>query len=441
MTAAVRDEMESSMVRDSTGAFLSEEGAFRARLREAKDTRAVCSALTTFARRLGFERIVVLLDERERGVLTVETTDGYPSTDAFARVRLRMQDERVAQLAEVASAAPVPIDVGRFPTLGTFEFSRAVAFDLRDASGWVGLLLAGHTASGEPWPETAPATMLPLLPDAIAFLRQRILSRVVQEDRAMLLAQKAEIEMLVRELRKRNDEMLDDLEQAREFQAQMLSKPPRVPGFGMQMAYRPLDAVSGDLMDIAFDGAKIRVFLSDTTGHGLRAGLATMLLKAEYESVKRRPTPGDVLRELNARIVGTYRSSALTMTAVCFDIDVTTGHVVYASAAHPSLVVVHEGVGRELPTGGTLIGLVPELEVHEGEATVEAGGGIYAYTDGITEAPAPSNELFGEERLIAAIIDGHPEGNAVTLLEKAAITFTEGGGFADDATAVGIKRD
>jgi len=421
---------------------VSEDAKFRARIREATDPRAVSLELAALVGELGFQRCVVLLDEREKGTFTVEAATGYPAEQTFSNLRLKRKDEAVGQLAEATAASPYAIhEVASSPTLATFGLVRALTFGLRDTTGSVGILLAGHAEGGTPWPDAAPGALLQQLPDVIASLRHRILARVVVEDRAILLAQKAEIEMLVRELRKRNDEMLDDLEQAREFQAQMLSKPPHVPGVSIQLAYRPHDAVSGDLIDVAYDGTKVRVFLSDTTGHGLRAGLATMLLKAEYESVKRGESPAAVLRELNSRIVETYRSGALTMTAICFDLVLSTGAVVYATAAHPPPVIVHDGKAQELVTGGTLIGLVAELDLKEGEASVGPGDGIYVYTDGISEAASPTNELFGEERLIAALLEGHPEGTAVRLLEKAAVSFTRPGGFSDDATIVGVRRD
>lgn len=426
----------------------SEDARFRARVRESADPRGICRELAGFTRDLGFERAVVLLDEREKGTFTVEATQGYAEdTDGtqnarFAVMRLRRKEEAVAQIVEAALTAPCSThEATTSPTLQSFDLARALVFGLRDSSGLVGLVIAGQSAGGSAWPDGASHTLSQLLPDVLASLRHRILARVVIEDRGMLLAQKAEIEMLVRELRKRNDEMLDDLEQAREFQAQMLSKPPHVPGIAIQLAYRPHDAVSGDLIDVAYDGTKVRVFLSDTTGHGLRAGLATMLLKAEYESVKRGESPAAVLRQLNSRIVETYRSGALTMTAICFDLVLATGAIVYASAAHPPPVIVHEGKAHELTTGGTLIGLVTDLDLMEGEASVGPGGGIYVYTDGISEAASPSNELFGEERLLAALLEGHPGGNAVRLLEKAAVSFTRPGGFSDDATIVGVKRE
>lgn len=418
------------------------DGAFRARLRETPDTRAACTELTGLAAELGFERSVVLIDDRDRGVFKMLTPRGYPDPERFDNVRLKRTEESIAKLEEGTLAAPMVIcDQTTTPMLATFGLVRAVAFGLRDSAGIFGFLVAGQADDGTPWPDTAPQGINQQLPDVIATLRHRILAQVVVEDRATLLAQKAEIEMLALELRRRNDEMLDDLEQAREFQAQMLGRPPRVEGLSVQLAYRPLDAVSGDLVDVFYEGTRLRVFVSDTTGHGLRAGLATMLLKAEYEGVKRSGDPATVLRELNSRIVGTYRSSALTMTALCFDLDLSTGEVIYASAAHPCAVVIRKGGAQELPTGGTLLGLVPELDLKEGQSRVAPGEGIYAYTDGITEATSPTNELFGEERLIAALLEGHGQSTAVRILEKAAVTFTEAGGFSDDATIIGILRE
>lgn len=414
----------------------------RARLREAQDTTAVCAELTAIAQELGFARGLVLLDARERGFFKVEAPRGYEDEEEVENLDFLGTEEGMAHLVEsTRSATAVTLEATSMSFLAKFGLARAVGFGLKDNAGTIGVLLVGHAEGQEAWPDASPQALQQLLPDAVAALRHRILARVVVDDRSTLLAQKAEIEMLARELQRRNDEMLDDLEQAREFQAQMLLKPLRVPGLSIQFAYRPHDAVSGDLIDVAYEGTRLRILVADTTGHGLRAGLATMLVKAEYESVKRATSPAAVLRELNTRIVETYRVGSLTMTALCFDLDLETGNVVYASAAHPSAVVVRKDLAQEMVTGGTLIGLVPELALAEGHTTVGAGEGIYAYTDGISEAASPTNELFGEQRLIAALMEGHANRTAVRGLEKAAVTFTRAGGFSDDATIVGVARD
>lgn len=402
----------------------------RARLRDAADTHAVSAEVARFIEELGFPRGVVLLDERDAGVLTVEGTEGYAPSDDFRGFRLRTRDEAAVQLFRggVHEATRV---------LHLLKLERAVSFPLRDAEGTLGLILAG----GESWHESAPASLADVIPDVLMTLRHRILKRLLSEDRAILLNQQAEIEALVRELRKRNEEMLDDLQQAREFQAQMLSKPPQVDGIAVQVVYRPQDAVSGDLLDVSFDGSRIRVFVADTTGHGLRAGLATMLLKAEYESVKRSASPRSVLLELNGRIAETYRPGALTMTAVCVDLDPESGAVHYATAAHPGPIVMLADEVEELPGGGALIGVVRETEVMEGTATLAPGDAIYIYTDGVSEALSPAGELFGENRVLSAIRDSHADGNAARMLAKAAETFARENGFSDDVAIVSVRRE
>lgn len=45
------------------------------------------------------------------------------------------------------------------------------------------------------------------------------------------------------------------------------------------------------------------------------------------------------------------------------------------------------------------LGIVCNQEYRRGEIVVEPGDALIFYTDGVTEAMAPSRELFGRERL------------------------------------------
>ena len=55
------------------------------------------------------------------------------------------------------------------------------------------------------------------------------------------------------------------------------------------------------------------------------------------------------------------------------------------------------------PAGGTVIGILDEVEFEEGVVELRPGDRVLLYTDGISEAARESGEMFGEDRIHAAI--------------------------------------
>jgi serine phosphatase RsbU (regulator of sigma subunit) len=308
---------------------------------------------------------------------------------------------------------------------------------LEDADGKIGAICCGGKLVDDQAErnEVAVQSLRELAPDITLVLRLRLLRQKVE-------LRQVEREHLLRDLQKRNEDMLDELEQAREFQSQMLNRSPTVDGITLQTFYRPHDAVSGDFYDLFWNPSesRLRIFVADTTGHGVRGGLATMLLKAEYETIRRESaTPSSVLENLNARIATLYRPGSLTLTAICVDLDPKTGTMTFASAAHPGPIVVSKDEARELPTGGSLIGVVPELAVISGTIKLERGESLYLYTDGITEATSESGELFGENRTLTTLREAHANGlDGTRSLARAAESFCRPAPFADDIAIVGV---
>src|SRR5439155_7922786 len=127
--------------------------------------------------------------------------------------------------------------------------------------------------------------------------------------------------------------------------------------------YKPADMVGGDIYDVCELPPKdkghprFRVFVADTTGHGVQASLRTMVLKTEYDRVKQQQGgPGDVLTQLNQTITRLYPGLEMRCSACCFDIETRadgTARVCYANAAHPPLLHVSAGKVDEIFASGT----------------------------------------------------------------------------------------
>ena len=103
-----------------------------------------------------------------------------------------------------------------------------------------------------------------------------------------------------------------------------------------------------------------------------------------------------------------HRSTKPNSYATFFyaQIDEQARQLRYVNAGHnpPYLIrAVHVPSGEaeieELASGGTVLGLLPQVSYEETTVDLRAGDVLVAFTDGVTEALNPNEEEFGEERL------------------------------------------
>jgi sigma-B regulation protein RsbU (phosphoserine phosphatase) len=233
-----------------------------------------------------------------------------------------------------------------------------------------------------------------------------------------------------------------DLTRARAFQQLILSAPPAIPGYDVELVYRPLDLVGGDLYDVALLPAdRVRVFIADSTGHGIAAALVTMLLKSAYDTVKYTlGGPAAVLAALNDRVASEYKSFDTMFTGLVLDLSLADGELEWSAAGHPPPIAVEDGVLRELPTGGTVLGVAPNKSFPKWTDKLAPGGAIYLITDGCTEGRNLGNEYFGDARLHAAIqeADGlpHRAGDAIVAHLEAWLRPAQ---LNDDLTLIALR--
>ena len=93
-------------------------------------------------------------------------------------------------------------------------------------------------------------------------------------------------------------------------------------------------------------------------------------------------------------------------------LEISTGELTYADAGHEKLLLYQNGAWKFLPkAGGPALAMwEPEdLELMDEKyqfrnqtVHLNPGDAIFQYTDGVTEATDAENELFGDDRLLAA---------------------------------------
>lgn len=412
-------------------------GTLRRFLRVAEDEIEIAAAVQRFAiELLGFKNFAIYWAEKEDApfqcLQCLLATPGEtmvpewlerntPLIGELERHWVIREQDRVAALAPFFASGERPIILGLG---GAPEQLIGIAF------------LSGGTLGAEMLDELLDDFVF----DVESALYARMVTRLRAEERAVLEIQERELVGLLRDVEARDAVIQQDLEEARQFQRKMLGPPPKVPGAELEVVYKPLGLVGGDLYAASLEGNRLRLFIADATGHGVRAALTTMFIKSGYETVRGRATdPAALLSALNDAIAQTYRSSEMLFSAACVDVDLVTGAVAAASAAHPPICVVRGGKGAYLDSGGAFLGVRSGMKYSVERLTLEPGDGLYLFTDGFTEA-RKQNVQFGDETLLQTIVDSHQKqlspGEAV---ERAVNAFLDGTPMDDDGTFVGLR--
>ena len=188
---------------------------------------------------------------------------------------------------------------------------------------------------------------------------------------------------------------------------------PAVPG--LELAARSIPAarggqLSGDFYDVHRAGEQRWAFvLGDVSGKGVHAAVVTSLARYTVRTLSAQPwPPRDVLRQLNQALrAGTEDPERFCTVAYGQVASRPEGGVrlVLALGGHPQ-PLLRRADGSVTPVGrvGTVLGLLPQVEIHEALVELDPGDTLLIYTDGVTEARL-GDELFGDQRLADALAE------------------------------------
>ncbi|PKL16058.1 MAG: hypothetical protein CVV49_18200, partial [Spirochaetae bacterium HGW-Spirochaetae-5] len=209
-----------------------------------------------------------------------------------------------------------------------------------------------------------------------------------------------------KEISKRNFEIEQEIEVARQLQRRLLPESIRdIPGYNSHALYIPMAEVGGDFYDYTIRNPYIDLFIADVSGHGLPGAFLAMMTKMSLESVTERQSTNHTLSLVNDII---YRSTVNSnfVTAFLCRIDTSTNILKYSNAGHvPPLVYRRKNSEFfELKAKGKPLGWFKNISIEENEFQLLPGDRLILFTDGITECENLNGELFGDERFKKFII-------------------------------------
>ena len=240
----------------------------------------------------------------------------------------------------------------------------------------------------------------------------------------------------------------EELAHGRRLQRSFVSLvPPDVPGYEIATHYEAAREIGGDFFDLfrlRRRGRPLSLVIADVTGKGIAAALLMAFARPLlHAAIDHTTTPAAALDRTNAILVGERRTS-LFITALCGRLDLPTGHFQLANAGHePPLHIPADGGPPSLVLGsGALLGAFPDIDVPPVDWHLGRGDTALLYTDGVTDARAPSGERFDERGLLEAI-ERSRGGSARDLIDgisDALERFVAGAEPADDITMVALRR-
>ncbi len=202
--------------------------------------------------------------------------------------------------------------------------------------------------------------------------------------------------------------------------------------------------VAGDFYDFFLvDENTLALVIADVSGKGIPAALFMAVSRTVLKNICAGETdPGRALTRTNNSLCRD-NDACMFVTLILGYYDILSGRLSFANAGHDEMLLV-KADGTIRPVGkldGIALGIMEDREYRSGEFTIEPGDSLVFYTDGITEATSPENELFGRERLETLLKEtaGRTAEEICALIRKAADDFQQGVQF-DDITVMVLKR-
>ncbi len=198
-----------------------------------------------------------------------------------------------------------------------------------------------------------------------------------------------------------------ELQLAHEIQQTFMpSQLPHLPGWELAVLWRAARHVAGDFYDFfELPGGRLGLVIADVADKGMPAALFMALTRALVRAAAlEKKSPAAALARVNDLLVPDAQHG-MFVTAVYAVLSLETGELVYANAGHnlPLLLRSRTGELEQLGKGGMALGVLEGTRLEERSVSLGPGDDLIFYTDGVTEAFSPQDDIYGEERLRATI--------------------------------------
>ena len=169
----------------------------------------------------------------------------------------------------------------------------------------------------------------------------------------------------------------------------------------------PAKEVGGDFYDFFLvDEDHLGIVIADVSGKGVPAALYMMASRILLHTRSMMGgSPGEILGKVNETICANNQEE-MFVTVWLGILEISTGRLTAANAGHEYPVI------QKTPGGpfellkdkhGFVVGGMPGMKYKEYELQIVPGTRLFLYTDGVPEAADAENNMFGCDRMLAAL--------------------------------------
>ncbi len=249
-----------------------------------------------------------------------------------------------------------------------------------------------------------------------------------------------------------------ELDIAREIQEGFLpAELPQVPGWELGAYFKAARETAGDFYDaFVLPDGRLVCFVGDVCGKGVGAALFMTL----FRSLLRAPftaeisgapegaagvSPSERLHQVvtftSNYVADTHAEANMFATLFMGMFDPADGTLTYVNCGNEAPLLLSSHSMAALGPTGPVIGIIRGAAFGVKQVTLQKGDLLVAFTDGIPDATNSQNEIFGRERLSAALEKGATTPTAIiTAMERQLSEFVGNAPQFDDITMLAIRR-
>ena len=232
-----------------------------------------------------------------------------------------------------------------------------------------------------------------------------------------------------------------EIEIARDVQSKLFPQHlPPVPSVEYAGFCRPAKFVGGDYYDFlpTPDGSFVFT-LGDVSGKGIAAAVLMASIQASLRTQMLRPPDSlvQLIADLNRSV---YNSSTPDKysTLFCGWIDPARRKLRYVNAGQVQPLLVRGGKARQLEVSSMPVGLIENATYEQAEVELQAGDVLVAFSDGVSEAMNPAEELWNDKDIMR-IASRYTGTDVIEALVKGVDAFAAGAEQSDDLTVIAIS--
>ncbi len=197
--------------------------------------------------------------------------------------------------------------------------------------------------------------------------------------------------------------------------------------------------VGGDFYDFfLIDETHLAVVIGDVSGHGTPAAMFMTLVKTLIKVYAQSKLSADKIFDKTNRYLQKSNPAKLFVTGWIGILDLSSGILSYANAGHNYPVIIRGGKEPVFLTSkpNFVLGIRRLIRYKENRTKLRPGDKLILYTDGVTEAKAPDESFFENERLLKVIgeVADKNQNEIIDAVRSAVDRFENGNSPLDDST-------